>query len=65
MIYERVLEYCTEEEITVKEFEERCKIGNGTVGKWKAGICTPSVRTLSKIQHETGISIGYWLGGIK
>lgn len=65
MIYERVIEYCESEKITVKEFEKRCRIGNGTVGKWKSGKAAPSIRILSKIQASTGITIGYWLGGIK
>lgn len=64
MIYERVVEYCKEEQITLAEFEKRCEIGNGTIGRWKDGKATPSLKTLSKIQHETGLSIGYWIGGI-
>ena len=63
-IYDRVLRYCEEEKLTVKEFEEKCSLGNGAVGKWKEGKTNPSIKTLSKIQNKTGISIGYWIGGI-
>ena len=61
MLYDRVVEYCQDENITISEFEKRCKIGNGTVGKWKDGKTQPSIATLSKISKWTGISIGYWL----
>ena len=33
MFYDRVSKYCDKEGITISEFEKRCKIGNGTVGK--------------------------------
>ena len=64
MIYERIIAYCNEERLTVAEFEKRCDISNGTIGKWKDGKMQPSLKTLSKIQHETGLSIGYWIGGV-
>ena len=61
MLYDRVSEYCIEEGITISEFEKRCKIGNGTVGKWKDDKTQPTMKTLLKISKCTGISIGYWL----
>lgn len=64
MIFERIKKYCTEEKITISEFEKRCEIGNGTVGKWKNSKSEPSIRILSKIAYHTGTTIGYWLGGI-
>ena len=33
MVYEQILKYCEEENISLSEFEKRCEIGNGTVGK--------------------------------
>lgn len=64
MIYERILEYCKENHISVTDFEKVCGIANGLVGKWKSGKTQPSLRILSKIQNATGISIGYWIGGV-
>ena len=64
MIYERIVKYCKNEQITLSEFEKRCHIGNGTVGKWKTNKIQPSMKILSKIQQYTGIAIGYWIGGI-
>lgn len=63
MIYERIHEYCRKESISITEFERRCQIGNGVVGKWKKGKTEPSIRILEKIQNATGLSIGYWVGG--
>lgn len=61
MIYDRIVEYCNEEHIPISEFEKRCQIGNGTVGKWRDNKTEPSFKTLAKISKWTGISIGYWL----
>ena len=61
MLYETIQEYCNEEGITIAEFEKLCKIGNGTIGKWKDDKTQPTIKTLSKISKWTGISIGYWL----
>ena len=61
MIYDRIVEDCNEEHIPISEFEKRCQIGNGTVGKWKDNKTEPSFKTLAKIPKWTGISIGYWL----
>ena len=62
MTYERVIEYCENNDLTISAFERVCKLSNGTVGKWKTGKY-PSVRTLVKMQKCTGISITDWLGG--
>ena len=64
MIYERIQEYCRNEKLTLSEFEKKCQIGNGTIGKWKDDKMQPTIKTLSKIAHYTGITIGYWIGGI-
>ena len=64
MVYEQILKYCEEENISLSEFEKRCKIGNGTVGKWKDGKTSPTIKTLNKISIHTDITIGYWLGGM-
>ena len=62
MIYEKVVDYCKKERITVCEFEKRCQIGNGTVGKWREGVTVPSFRTLFKIEEKTGVSVSEWIG---
>ena len=61
MIYENVEEYCTEKHLSICEFEKLCGIGNGTVGKWRKGCAVPSIRTLTKIEESTGISVSEWL----
>lgn len=35
MFYEKVVSYCEEKQISIMEFERKCNIGNGTVGRWK------------------------------
>lgn len=62
MIYEKVVDYCKKQKITVCEFEKRCQIGNGTVGKWREGVIVPSFRTLFKMEEKTGVSVSEWIG---
>ena len=35
LTYERVIEYCKKEDLTISAFERFCKLGNGTVHRWK------------------------------
>lgn len=63
MIYEKVIEYCESNHIPISAFEKECNIGNGTIGKWKENRSIPSLKTLSKIEKQTGIPIDYWIRG--
>lgn len=60
MFYEKVVCYCNKEQISVMEFEKRCNIGNGTVGRWKDDSSKPSLQTLMKIESATGIPLERW-----
>ncbi len=42
------------------EFEKKCGIGNGTVGRWKNDNSKPTVQTLLKIVKATGVPIERW-----
>ena len=46
MFYEKVVRYCEKEQISIMEFEKKCNIGNGTVGRWKDDGSKPSLHTL-------------------
>ena len=43
MFYERVAKYCKDKGISIREFEKKCGIGNGTVGRWKNDNSKPTV----------------------
>lgn len=60
MYYRKVSNYCKENNLSIKSFEEKCGLANGTVGGWKNGG-KPSVATLIKISSATGIPIEKWL----
>lgn len=60
-IVENIRNYCAKHEIGVKDFEQMCKMANGTVGKWERGLQSPTLRTLTKIQAATGTPISTWL----
>ena len=61
MIFEKVEQYCEAVSISIAAFERLCKIGNGTVGRWRNGRSKPTVTTLLKIEHVTGIPMYIWL----
>lgn len=56
MIYKKIIRYCEENNISISAFEKKCKIGNGTIGKWEKGG-KPSLDTLEKISKVTGITV--------
>ena len=60
LIYNKIINYCNENGLSVSAFEKKCGLANGTVGKWKDGG-NPSLETLQKIVSATGISIEEWM----
>lgn len=60
MFYQKVLDYCKAQNISVSAFEKKCGLSNGTVSKWKNGG-SPSLDTLSKIVNATGLSAEKWI----
>ena len=60
MIYNRIINYCNQNNLSVSAFEKKCGIANGTVGKWKDGG-NPSLETLHKIVSATGVPISEWI----
>lgn len=60
MVYQKILKYCNENNLSIAAFEKKCEIGNGTIGAWKDGS-RPSLNTLEKIEKVTGITVSEWL----
>lgn len=60
-MYQRVKRYCMEKKISISEFERRCQIGNGTVGRWKNDGSHPSMKSITKIVTATGMPLLYWM----
>lgn len=60
-IVENIRNYCLKHEISIKEFEKKCDVANGSIGKWERGLQSPTLRTLTKIQAATGTPISTWL----
>ena len=59
MIYNKIMDYCNQNRLSVSAFEKKCGLANGTVCKWKDGG-NPSLETLQKIVSATGIPIEEW-----
>lgn len=60
MIYNKIMDYCNQNRLSVSAFEKKCGLANGTVGKWKDGG-NPSLETLQKIVAATDIPIEKWM----
>ena len=60
MIYNRIINYCNQNSLSVSAFEKKCGLANGTVGKWRDGG-NPSLETLQKIVSATGVQISEWI----
>ena len=61
MLYERVVEYCERNGMTISAFEKHCGLANGTVAKWKDNPGGARIDTILKIVERTGISIQKWV----
>jgi transcriptional regulator with XRE-family HTH domain len=61
VVVKNIDKYCADRGLNTIQFERLCKIAHSSVGKWKRGIASPSVRTLEKISKATNIPIEDWL----
>lgn len=62
MIYQKVIKYCKDNNISVSAFEKKCELSNGTVSGWNKGNKgNPSIETLTKIVNATSLDYSYWL----
>lgn len=61
MVYQNVINYCNENNISIMAFEQKCGLPNGLVGKWKDKNFEPSISTLQKIVSATNIPIEEWV----
>jgi transcriptional regulator with XRE-family HTH domain len=59
MVFNKVLEYCRKNNLTIMAFEKMCGFGNGVVSGWKNG--NPRIESLQKIEKATGIPISEWI----
>lgn len=61
MVYDRIVAYCKENNMSIMVFEKMCGLANGVVGKWENDKLKPSLTSLTKIADATGIPITDWL----
>lgn len=59
--YDKVAEYCNERKMPISVFEKMCSIGNGTCGRWKDSMSSPTLTTIQKIAEATKIPIEKWV----
>lgn len=61
MIFQKVKDYCKENNLSISSFEKLCNIGNGTVARWENDESKPTLSTLEKIERATGIPMSMWI----
>lgn len=61
VVYQNVVSYCKENNISISTFEKECDIGNGTIRRWKDDSSKPLLATLEKMQIATGIPVSDWI----
>lgn len=61
-MYEKIVAYCKEHNMSIMAFEKLCGLANGVVGKWENDKLQPSLTSLTRIEEGTGIPIAEWLG---
>lgn len=61
MVYQNVISYCAENNISISAFEKMCSLPNGLVAKWKEKGYEPSIPTLQKISSATKVPIEKWV----
>ncbi len=59
--YDKVAEYCDERKMSILAFEKMCSIGNGTCGRWKDSMSSPTLTTIQKIAEATRIPVEKWV----
>ena len=60
-LYQNIIAYCKEHEITGTEFARRCGLPQCIMSQWKRGYCKPSLKSLQKIAKATGVPLSEWL----
>ena len=66
MIYSKVIQYCSEKNLSLSALEKLCEIGNGTIARWNPELEKPSMpdlKSIEKISKVTGISIADLITG--
>jgi transcriptional regulator with XRE-family HTH domain len=61
VIYDKVIEYCEKNKLSIAAFEKKCGIGNGTIGRWENNSSLPTMSTLQKMEIATKIPIRKWV----
>nr|DAK72566.1 MAG TPA: repressor protein CI [Caudoviricetes sp.] len=59
--YDKVAEYCGERKMPISAFEKMCSIGNGTCGRWRDSMSSPTLTTMQKIAEATKIPVEKWI----
>jgi len=61
MLYQRIVEYCERNGLSISAFEKHCELANGTVAKWKDNPNAAKLETVMRIVAKTGIPITRWI----
>lgn len=55
MLYDKIVEYCQENGVSLFAFEKKCGLGNGTIKGWMNS--NPRIDSLKKVAEKMGVPI--------
>ena len=56
MIYENILKYAKEKNLTIQNIEKSCGLSNGIISKWRENN-NPKLENLRRVAEFLGVSI--------
>lgn len=59
-LYEKIKELANQKHISIKQLEEKLKLGNGTIRRW--GKTSPSIEKVQQVADFFNVSIYYLIG---
>lgn len=57
ILYENIKRLADEKKLSITQVEEKSNIGNGTIGKWKAGHNNATLNSLSAVANALECSV--------
>ena len=60
MIYDRIIQLCKQNGLSIAKLERETNISNGTIARWANS--SPTAENLAKVADRFGVSVDYLMG---
>ena len=55
MLYDKIKEECAKRKISIRLLEEKTRLSNGLISKWKS--CSPTLDSIKKVADFLGVTV--------